>query len=156
MTNLKPFLDMIAHSEGTSQIPGGDDGYKVLVGSTVTVPSLFQSYADHPRTLVWLPRLKVSSTAAGRYQIKASIFDAYKAQLRLPDFSPASQNAIAIQLIRECHALALIEEGDFAAAVRACNSRWASLPNAGYGQHQNTLEDLRAAYEKAGGVSLAA
>ena len=94
--NLKAFLAMIAHSEGTSQIPGSDDGYRVLVGSTPNHPRLFDSYADHPRVLVQLrPGLK--STAAGRYQILERIFDAYKAQLNLPDFSPASQDAIAAQ-----------------------------------------------------------
>lgn len=151
--NLRPFLDMIAHSEGTTQIPGGDDGYCVIVGSTPAAPNLFTSYADHPRTLVWLPRLKVSSTAAGRYQILARIFDFYKAQLKLPDFSPASQDAIAVQLIKERGAIPLLESGDFAGAVYHCRSIWASLPGAGYDQRENRLADLRAAYTAAGGVT---
>lgn len=40
MTNRKAFLDMIAVSEGTLYIPGGGDGYKVIVGSTMSVPGL--------------------------------------------------------------------------------------------------------------------
>lgn len=93
----------------------------------------------------------VNSTAAGRYQILERYFDAYRVQLNLPDFGPASQDAIAVQLIRECRALADIEAGRFDAAIRKCASRWASLPGAGYQQHENRLDDLRTAYVAAGG-----
>ncbi len=143
--NQKAFLDMIAHSEGTSTVRGSDNGYNVLVGG-----KLFHSYLDHPRTVVKLsPTL--SSSAAGRYQLLARFFDAYKKSLKLPDFSPASQDAIALQQIRECHALINIEVGHFAEAVAQCAHIWASLPGAGYGQHENKIEVLQAAYVAAGG-----
>src|SRR5690349_2325573 len=99
--NVRAFLDMIAVSElGRSLLenPATDRGYKVLVGSTATVPHLFKSYADHPRMLVDLPRLGIKSTAAGRYQILARTYDSYKQLLDLHDFSPASQDAIAAQM----------------------------------------------------------
>jgi len=143
-SNRKAFLDMIATSEGT--IGHGDNGYNVDVGG-----KLFQGYADHPRILVKLsPVLK--STAAGRYQLLSKYFDYYKKLLKLPDFSPDSQDAIAIQQIRECKALADVDEGRFDMAVQKCAHIWASLPGAGYNQHENKLEDLRAAYIEAGGV----
>lgn len=146
-TNQKAFLDAIAFSEiGPYLLETSDDGYNVIVGG-----ALFQDYADHPRRLVKLQR-NLSSTAAGRYQILEHLFDAYKKQLNLPDFSPASQDAIALQLIKECNALADIEAGAFDIAVFKCKSRWASLPGAGYNQHENKLDDLRTAYVKAGGV----
>jgi muramidase (phage lysozyme) len=135
---------MIAHSEGTAG--HGDDGYNVVVGG-----SLFTSYADHPRKLVKL-NARLASTAAGRYQLLARYYDAYRKMLKLTDFSPAAQDAIAIQQIRECKALPAIAAGDFARAVRLCAHIWASLPGAGYGQHENKLEDLRAAYMAAGGT----
>lgn len=144
--NLAAFLSMIAHSEGTDRVPNSDGGYRVLVGG-----GTFEGYADHPRIFVDLPRLGIKSSAAGRYQILARIYDAYKALLNLPDFSPASQDAIAVQLIKEQKAIASIETGDFAGAVRACRHIWASLPDAGYQQHENTLADLRSAYVAAGG-----
>lgn len=144
--NLCAFLDMIAWSEGT--LGRGDDGYNVLVGG-----SLFDSYADHPRKLVDLPNLGIKSTAAGRYQLLARYFDAYKAQLGLPDFSPASQDAIAIQQIRERRALEAIAAGDLAEAVRRCRNIWASLPGAGYGQHEQKLAALRQQFVKAGGLA---
>jgi muramidase (phage lysozyme) len=143
--NRKAFLDMIARSEGTKG--RGEDGYNVLVGGC-----LFHSYADHPRQLISIPRYKVKSTAAGRYQLLARYYDAYKEKLNLPDFSPASQDAIAIQQIKECKALADIDAGRIAQAIKKCRRIWASLPGAGYGQHENKIEYLLAAYQKAGGT----
>jgi muramidase (phage lysozyme) len=143
--NLQAFLDMIAVSEGTTRY-GNAHGYDVLVGGT-----LFVGYADHPRKLVKL-QPGLSSTAAGRYQILARYFDAYKRSLMLPDFSPASQDAIAIQMIREQGAILDVEAGRFAIAVHKCKNIWASLPGAGYGQHENTLAELQDAYTKHGGV----
>jgi len=143
--NLKAFLTMIAVSEGTAGI--GDNGYNVIVGQ-----ALFRSYADHPRQRVFVKRINQYSTAAGRYQILAKYFDAYKKQLNLPDFSPDSQDKIAIQLIKECRALDDVNSGRFVQAVEKCRSRWASLPGAGYGQHENSLTALQLAYVNAGGV----
>jgi len=151
-SNRIAFLAMIAHSEiGPDLLAVSDDGYNVIVGSTVWHPDLFTSYKDHPRKLVHLsPTL--SSTAAGRYQLLARYFDAYKASLGLPDFSPSSQDAIAIQQIRECHALGDVDAGNFGSAVQKIAHIWASMPGAGYGQHQNDLAALQAVYVGAGGV----
>ena len=64
---------------------------------------LFTDYLDHPRKLVTLnPKLK--STGAGRYQL-LSVMDAYRKQLGLKDFSPKSQDAVALQQIKERGAL---------------------------------------------------
>lgn len=149
MSNLDAFLATIAHSEGTAEI--GDRGYNCLVGSTRAQPLLFGSYRDHPRTKIQL-RPDLVSTAAGRYQILARYFDAYRQQLSLPDFGPASQDAIALQMIREQHAYDDVSAGRFDAAVAKCANIWASLPGAGYGQHENQLADLRAAFTQAGGL----
>lgn len=145
--NRKAFLDMIAHSEGTSTCKATrHNGYDVIVGGTV-----FTDFSDHPRKLVQLnPRLK--STAAGRYQLLMRYWDVYKKQLKLPDFSPASQDAVAIQQIREQKALADVDAGRFDVAVAKCANIWASFPGAGYGQHENTLAALQKAYVEAGGV----
>lgn len=153
-SNLKAFLDMIALSEGTSLIPNSDNGYKVIVGSTPSKPILFISYADHPRKLVKI-NATLSSTAAGRYQLLAKYFDAYKKMLELPDFSPASQDAIAIEQIKECGALPSIAVGNIKDAVTRCSRIWASLTGAKYGQHTHTIEFLTAAYTNAGGTLIA-
>lgn len=145
-SNRKAFLDMIAFSEiGSDLLARSDNGYNVVVGGT-----LFAPYTDHPRRLVTVrPGLK--STAAGRYQLLARYFDAYKKQLGLKDFSPASQDAIALQQIKEQGALALIDAGQFDKAVAKVANIWASLPGAGYGQHENQLTALRVAFTRAGG-----
>lgn len=147
--NLRAFLDMLSVSEGTKGI--GDDGYNVLVGSTVSQPILFGSYKDHPRIRVQLNETLISS-AAGRYQILARYFDAYRKSLSLPDFSPASQDRIAIQLINECHAYDYILAGHLEIAIGKCKSRWASLPGAGYGQWEHSFADLRTIYLDQGGT----
>jgi muramidase (phage lysozyme) len=149
--NLKAFLDTIAYSEGTDNgiQKTNDRGYDVLVGG-----GLFYSYADHPRKLIVL-RQGLASTAAGRYQLLARYFDAYKKQLNLTDFSPASQDAIAIQQIKERKALPDIEAGYIGVALEKCRNIWASLPGAGYGQHENELHVLLDKYKKFGGMTTA-
>lgn len=76
----------------------------------------------------------------------------YKAQLKLPDFSPDSQDLWAIQLIRERKALPDIEAGNIASAIQKCRNIWASLPGAGYNQPEHSLDKLIAQYVKAGGT----
>lgn len=146
MSQRQAFLDMLAWSEGTSTIAGSDNGYNVLVGG-----ALFHSYADHPRIKVQVKPGLVSS-AAGRYQLLARYFDAYKLVLKLPDFSPASQDAIALQQIRERSALPLIDHGSIAEAIARCSNIWASLPGNNYEQPTRSLVKLLAAFRDAGGT----
>ena len=147
-TQLRAFLDMLAYSEGTDngRQPTNNHGYDVIVGG-----KLFYDYSKHPGVYVKLtPRL--TSSAAGRYQILEKFAKHYMKQLRLPDFGPDSQDKIAIQLIKECKALDDIYEGRIHSAVHKCRSRWASLPGAGYGQHEQKVEKLIAVFKKSGGV----
>lgn len=146
--NMKAFLDMIAFSEiGISLLKVSDNGYNVCVGSTPKNPILFNSYAAHPR----IRSIALNSDAAGRYQFMGKYWEYYKKQLNLPDFGKESQDKWAIQLIRECKAIEDIEAGRFREAVYKCRSRWASLPGAGYGQPENSIVALEAAYKHSGG-----
>ncbi len=133
---LKAFLDTIAFSEGTSTHPlTQNDGYDVIV-TGMDGKHIFTDYHDHPFALGGFvqvtPTLK--STAAGRYQVLARYWNAYKAMLKLPDFTPQSQDAVAIQQIRERKALPMIEAGNVQGAIQACSNIWASLPGNTYGQ----------------------
>lgn len=142
---------MIAWAElGPQLIAESDNGYNVLVSSLPGRPRLFASYHDHPRKFIKVNN-KITSTAAGRYQILMGIYDHYKKQLNLPDFSPASQDKIAIQLIKECKALDDIVNGRIVEAIHKVKSRWASMPAAGYGQREHRVESLLIAYRNAGG-----
>lgn len=143
--NRQAFLDTLAVSEGTKD--HGDDGYNVLVGG-----ELFHDYSRHPNVLVTLNKAGLKSTAAGRYQFLKRTWDALQTKLGLPDFGHTSQDAGCIELISEAGALDDVDAGRFDDAVSKCRRIWASLPGAGYGQHENKLSDLRAAYQRGGGV----
>ena len=155
--NRKAFLDMIAHSEGTSTSPASQcGGYDVIVTGADGKPEIFSDFRNHPfasgRPSKAINSRGLKSSAAGRYQFMLKDWAHYRAQLSLPDFGPEAQDKWALQLIRECRALPLIDAGDFDQAVAKCARIWASLPGAGYGQHENQIADLRAAYITAGGM----
>ncbi|EHA9090323.1 glycoside hydrolase family protein [Escherichia coli] len=144
----KAFLDMLAWSEGTDngRQKTRNHGYDVIVGG-----ELFTDYSDHPRKLVTLnPKLK--STAAGRYQLLSRWWDAYRKQLGLKDFSPKSQDAVALQQIKERGALPMIDRGDIRQAIDRCSNIWASLPGAGYGQFEHKADSLTSKFKEAGGT----
>lgn len=143
--NERAFLDMIAWSEGTS----GDNGYRMLFGG-----GLFDSYADHPR--IYVPFRTTTSSAAGRYQILARTWDGLRGKLGLPDFSPASQDAAALELIRERGALNDVRAGRVVQAINKVSKVWASLPGAGYDQPERKLSALVGVYAQAGGTEVTA
>lgn len=147
--NVAAFLDMLAVSEGTDngRQKTKHHGYDVMVGG-----GLIPNFVDHPRKLVKLPRYGISSSAAGRYQFLKRTWDGLVQKLGLPDFSPASQDLACVELLKQRRAYLLVQAGKFDAAVRACSKEWASLPGAGYGQHEQKLDALKAAYVRAGGV----
>ena len=119
-------------------------GYDVIVGG-----ELFTDYSDHPRKLVTLnPKLK--STGARTLPASSRWWDAYRKQLGLKDFSPKSQDAVALQQI-ERGALPMIDRGDIRQAIDRCSNIWASLPGAGYGQFEHKADSLIAKF-KAGGT----
>lgn len=146
MDKKQAFLRTLAYSEGTDHPtqPTKNKGYDVIVGG-----ALFTDYSKHPGVYVKLPRLGITSSAAGRYQILEKYAKHYMAQLRLKDFGPASQDRIAWQLIGECGAQKDVLSGNFETAIIKCKSRWASLPGAGYGQHEHSMKTLRGVYDKA-------
>lgn len=157
--NRCAFLDMIKNSElGPELIALSDAGYNILVGATPDNVLTFPSYADHPD----IENAALHSSAAGGYQLEhiwwadrtvnGVVHKGYKSMLNLPDFSPLSQERVALQQIRECNALADIDAGNFAHAVALCSRIWASLPGNDYGQHQNQITLLQGYYTAAGGT----
>lgn len=149
LQNMAAFLDTLAYSEGTdngSQLTN-NHGYDVLV-----MGKIFTSYADHPRIKVYIPKYDIYSTAAGRYQLLARYYDIYKVNLKLKDFSPESQDAIAIQQIKERGAIDDIKNGKLQSAISKCCNIWASLPGANYGQQEQQYETLKNKYISLGGA----
>lgn len=143
----RAFLDAIAFCEGTDngRQQTRNRGYDVVVGG-----SLFSDYRKHPDRLVKL-NPKLSSTAAGRYQLLSRYYDTYRVQLGLTDFGQASQDQIALQQISERGALRDIDNGLISEAVKKCNKTWASLPGSPYGQHTYSMEVFIDKFRKAGG-----
>lgn len=150
--NRVAFLDVLAASEiGDALLALTDNGYDCLVGSVPDMPLIFKSYARHPnRIIVLAPNLE--SSAAGRYQFLSRDWIHYRDQLGLPDFGPLSQDRWALQLMKEAGALEWLDSGAFDVAVGKCAHLWASLPSAGYGQHENSIAALRAVYVQNGGI----
>ena len=77
--------------------------------------------------------------------------DAYRKQLGLKDFSPKSQDAVALQQIKERGALPMIDRGDIRRAIDRCSNIWASLPGA-TGCLSIRLDSLIAKFKEAGGT----
>ncbi|WP_237173058.1 glycoside hydrolase family 24 protein [Paracandidimonas lactea] len=146
--NICAFLDAIAFTEGTdnNRQPTRDHGYDVLVGG-----ALFTDYSQHPNRLVRL-NAKLSSTAAGRYQILFRFWRIYQSRLGLPDFSPLSQDLYAINQLKEQGAYGRLQAGQFETAVLRVNDIWASLPGSPYGQHTYSMDEMKAIYIMHGGT----
>lgn len=138
--NLVAFLTMIQYAEGTY----GQNAYRTLYGG-----QLFDNYNRHPN--IAITKGGITSTAAGAYQFLYRTWTGVQEALQLPDFSPASQNRGAIELIRRRGALQYVLAGRFAEAVEKCKKEWASLPGAGYGQGERSLALLSDVYKSAGG-----
>lgn len=157
--NLAAMREAIAAAEGTAN---QGDPYRVCYGYKHSIRSL----ADHPAvTGEWRGEPLSDamcagagfgpgcvSTAAGKYQIIKPTWLACKLALRLPDFSPASQDRACAWLIERRGAMPDLVAGRFAAAVTKIRKEWASLPAAGYGQGERSMEWLAARFEQAGGV----
>ena len=144
--NRAAFLAAIAYSEGTA----GPNGYRTMFGG-----GLFDSFADHPR--VFFPYTDkagktIKTSAAGRYQITATTWNTLQPRLGLEDFSPESQDAAALELIREQGALNDVDAGNFETAVSKVRRIWASLPGSGWNQPERSIDQLKIAYERAGGA----
>lgn len=160
--NIQAFLRVIRYAEGTS----GPNGYRQIF-ATRGGPNLFDSWADHPRVA---KQFKVGdktlwTSAAGAYQFMAvsprpaplkptsvNTWDRLQAKLGLADFSPASQDRAAVELIAEAGALQDVKAGRFDQAINKCRGIWASLPGATYGQPTKDLRTLRNVYAANGGT----
>lgn len=154
--NERAFLAAIRVGEGTS----ASNGYSILFGGAP-----FGSFDEHPAVLGWRGgRLSDAmcagagfgpgcvSTAAGAFQINKPTWLRVRGKLGLSDFSPASQDAAALELISEKGALADVRAGRVEIAVGKVRKVWASLPGAGYGQGEVRLASFVNNYANAGGA----
>lgn len=143
--NVRAFLAMIRKFESN-----GD--YAILYGG-----GHFNDFSKHPNVRVpfFNPKTKKNdfSTAAGAYQIN---MPTYKTLMLLPnmpkDFSPRSQDILAVALLKTRGSLVHIISGNFNQAVRIAAKTWASLPYSPDMQNPKSIAQATTAYLGSGGV----
>ena len=139
----KAFLDMLAWSEGTDngRQKTRNHGYDVIVSE------LLQLLRSPSQTCHAKPKTQIN-----RRRTRSCLprwWDAYRKQLGLKDFSPKSQDAVALRQIKERGALPISSRGDIRQAIDRCSNIWASLPGAGYGQFEHKADSLIAKFKEA-------
>jgi lysozyme len=140
--NVIAFLHLIREGE-TNQT---DRAYREMFGGVLFAAPPWV----HPHRLVTVGHL--TSSAAGAYQILAATWDWLVSQYHFQDFSPANQDLAAVALIAERGALDDVIAGHISDAVQKCRKEWASLPGAGYGQPERTVQQALATYTNFAGV----
>lgn len=158
--NIAAFLGMIRQAEGTAS---QSNPYAVCYGYRYTL----RNFSDHPAiTGEWrgerLPDAMCAnagfgsgcvSTAAGAYQIIKPTWLRARDRLGLLDFTAASQDAAAVDLIARRGALEDVKAGRIASAIVKCKNEWASLPGNYARQGQRNIGDLIAWYQQNGGIT---
>ncbi len=128
--NLTRFLDFLGKAEGAS--------WDTIVGG-----SKFSDFSRHPN-VVGLRTAEGPSTAAGRYQITGTTYREVAPKIGVTDFSPESQNQVAIELIRRNGALDDVLSGNYESAIKKLGSTWASLPTSPYSQPKRDWNFVKA------------
>lgn len=135
----KAFLDTIAYAEGTG------DRYNMLFGG-----GRFYTYRTHPQTCIRFRTRSgqlTCSTAAGRYQILDKTHEYLSDHLGLEDFTPDTQDRMAIALIKEKGALEAVQAEEFTTAACLVGEVWASFPCNQYNQPQKPLAELEQVFQ---------
>jgi muramidase (phage lysozyme) len=131
--NVRRYLDMISAAEATQT-----HGYRTAFGG-----GKIAKLDDHPRVLHAFTQTdgkKNKTGAAGRYQITLSTWDDVSSKLGLKDFSPRSQDLVAIELLRRAGALDAVANADWQTAIARSGGAWASLPSSTYPQKRRSME----------------
>ena len=124
--NQTKFLDFLGKAEGAD--------FNVIVGG-----KKFDDFGKHP-SVVGLTTKEGPSTAAGKFQITKTTYDQYAKKLGITDFSPESQEKIALAIIEDKGAMQDVEKGNWNAAIKKLGDVWASLPSSPYSQPKRSQE----------------
>jgi muramidase (phage lysozyme) len=158
-TEVRAFLDLLAHGEGTSyhrNLEKGKDNdeYRITFcdrddsGKKIKNNKLL-SFNDHPRVRCCNPvgDREICATAAGRYMFLQKTWDWVKDRIELRDFSPVNQDLAAIFLLVISGAMAEILKGDIKEAIAKASRFWAPMPGNKYNQPQTKINELLRIYE---------
>lgn len=148
--NVSAFLKAIAEAEGG----GYDFKYGAIKGKR-NDPWRFSDLSTHPGT-----GFGGSTTAAGMYQITIATWRQHGGKMGLTDFSPTTQDLIAVEILRSLRIIDKIKSGDIAGAIGPASRTWAALPmgpglsNAHPPQPFVKYEDFFHNYQAAGGTGI--
>ena len=141
---VRAFLDVISMAETGTIDPSS---YSILVFN-----GSFSDFSTHPKVKQCsaIRGRRICSTAAGRYQIMDFNWDYLAPRLGLPDFSPESQDRMALYFIERKGAMADILAGRFEKAACKVGTVWASIPPPcnRYGQSRLKMAQLRQMYDQ--------
>ena len=121
LPQMSPVLRMIRFAEGTE----GPDGYRTMYGHR-----MFDDMSKHPNNPMKTP-WGTQSEAAGAFQFMKPTWDEQAAKLGLKDFSPESQVAAAVNLIKSKGIDPYMEINNIDDIVRVADAlgpTWAGLP----------------------------
>lgn len=147
--NVKAFLGMIIWAEG-----GGYDFKFGAIDGKNNDKWRFTDYSTHPG-----PGSDKHTTAAGAYQITKDTWKDHGIEsMGLSDFSPHTQDLIAVDKLRRMNAIDALVDGNFAIAMRQASYPWAALEQgSGLGnrypkQPYKKYQDCLAKYKELGGT----
>ena len=147
--NIQAFLKAIADAEG-----GGYDFKYGAVKGKKNDRWRFTDYSTHPG-----PGSGGVTTASGMYQInKMTWQDHGERRMGLTDFTPETQDLIAVSMLQGLGVIDKIKDGDIEAGVSQASKQWAALPEGRgkAGRHNQpyvAFERFEAAYKAAGGTT---
>lgn len=125
--NTKKFLAFLGKAEGAD--------YDTIVGGRQKI----SDFTSHPN-VVGLRTAEGPSTAAGKYQITGTTYRTMAPSAGVTDFSPESQDKVALALISQKGAMEHVEAGDFNKAISKLGGVWASLPSSKYTQSKRSQQ----------------
>ena len=134
--NVAAFLRVLRAGESNQE----EDAYSLINGG-----AHFSDFSRHPYD--GIPTTQ-GGKAAGAYQYLGTTWKRYRERYGVPDFTPASQDFVAIADIAEHRALDAVEAGDLESAISLLAPEWVSLPGLG--------ARVRRVFEQYGGTSAAA
>jgi muramidase (phage lysozyme) len=107
----KSLLTLLAQTEGAT--------YNSLYRDQLAGKrKIFSDYSRYPR----------ASTRSGQYQIQQNTYDRTSTELGLKDYSPHTQDLLALQLVADRGAMPALLTGDLDTVLPLIAPEWASLP----------------------------
>ena len=147
--NVRAFLDAIGEAEG-----GGYDFKYGAVKGKRHDKWRFTDFSTHPG-----PGCDGRTTAAGMYQENLDTWREMGEKMGLSDFSPGTQDLIAVEILRTIRVLDNVKSGDLNTALGRAAGRWAALP-AGKGrpglypkQPSVSYEHFESVFKQKGGTT---